>query len=67
LFVAVGEQETKQRMGQDMIGDARRFVLLQAGNAPGLDVQLHVFPDENHMTVVPVALTRGLLQVKALR
>jgi uncharacterized protein len=68
LFVAVGEQETKERMGQDMIGDARHFVsVLQAGNAPGLDVQLHVFPDENHMTVVPVALTRGLLQVKALR
>lgn len=68
LFVAVGEQETKERMGEDMIGDARRFVsVLQAGSASGLDVQLHVFPDENHMTVVPVALTRGLLHVTALR
>jgi uncharacterized protein len=68
LFVAVGEQETKERMGEDMIGDARQFVsVLQAANPSGLEVQLHVFPDENHMTVVPVALTRGLLQVKALR
>jgi len=41
--------------------------VLQAANPSGLEVQLHVFPDENHMTVVPVALTRGLLQVKALR
>ena len=68
LFVAVGEQETKERMGEDMIGDARQFVsVLQAANPSGLEVQLQVFPDENHMTVVPVALTRGLLQVKALR
>jgi len=66
LFVAVGEQETKERIGEDMIGDARQFVsVLQAANPPGLEVQLQIFPDENHMTVVPVALTRGLLQVKA--
>jgi predicted alpha/beta superfamily hydrolase len=68
LFVAVGEQETKERMGEDMIGDARQFVsVLQAANPSGLEVRLQIFPDENHMTVVPVALTRGLLQVKALR
>ena len=68
LFLAVGGLETKERMGQDMIGDAERFVsILKGQNITGLEVGFHVFPDENHVSVVPGALMRGLTQVRALR
>ena len=68
LFVAVGGLETKERMSQDMIGDARNFVsILERQGIPGLEVSFHVFPDENHISVVPGALMRGLSQVGALR
>ena len=49
LFVSVGERETKERMSEDMIGDARDFVsVFQQQNVPGLTVSFQVFPDENH-------------------
>ena len=41
-------------MGQDMIGDARNMVtVLRQQNIPGLNVSSHVFPDENHISVIP--------------
>lgn len=68
LFVAVGGLETKERMGEDMIGVAERFVsVLRQQNISGLDVTYHVFPEENHISVVPGALMRGLRDVAALR
>ena len=68
LFIAVGGMETKERMGQDMIGDARNLVsVLEQQNIPGLHVSSHVFPDENHISVIPAALMRGLREVAALR
>jgi uncharacterized protein len=68
LFVAVGGLETKDRMGQDMIGDAEKFVtVLRQQNIPGLEVIHYVFPEENHLSVVPGALMRGLRDVGALR
>jgi predicted alpha/beta superfamily hydrolase len=68
LFVSVGGLETKERMGEDMIGDARDFVsVLQRQNVPGLSVSFQIFPDENHMSVIPTALMRGLREVQALR
>ena len=68
LFIAVGGLETQERMGQDMIGDARNLAsVLQQQNIPGLTLSSHVFPDENHISVIPAALMRGLREVAALR
>jgi predicted alpha/beta superfamily hydrolase len=68
LFVAVGGLETKERMSQDMIGDARNFVsIVERQKVAGIEIGFHVFPDENHVSVVPGALMRGLSQVGALR
>ena len=40
---------------------AQRMVdSLRAHRYNGLDVQIHVFPDENHMTVLPSAIGRAL-------
>ena len=40
---------------------AQRMVdSLRAHGYKGLDVQIHVFPDENHMTVLPSAIARSL-------
>ena len=51
-----------------MIGDARALVpVLQRQDVPGLAVSSHVFPDENHISVIPAALMRGLREVAALR
>lgn len=51
-----------------MIGDARRFAeALQRKNVSGLDVTFHVFEDEDHLSVIPAALMRGLLAAGALR
>jgi hypothetical protein len=41
--------------------------VLQQQNIPGLDVSSYVFPDENHVSVIPAALMRGLREVAALR
>ena len=68
LFVSVGGLETRERMGEDMIGVATDFVsVLQQQNVPGLTVSFHVFQDENHMSVIPAAFMRGLREVQALR
>jgi uncharacterized protein len=68
LFVSVGGLETKERMSEDMIGDARDFVsVLQRQNVPSLTVSFQLFPDENHLSVIPAALMRGLREVQALR
>ena len=67
LAIIVGELETKARMSQDMIGDAQALVeALQARKGNGLDVSNYVFPDEDHLSVVPGALRRGLRTVGAL-
>ena len=67
LFVCVGDQETRERMGQDMIGDARALVAALPTAKGGLEATFHLFPDENHLSVVPGCLMRGLLEVGALR
>lgn len=47
--------------GTDMIGDNRRFVAeLQQRHFPGLHVNLQVVPDEDHLTVFPMIITRGI-------
>jgi len=67
LFVCVGDQETLERMGQDMIGDARALLAALPMPKGGLEAKFHLFPDENHLSVVPGCLMRGLLEVGALR
>jgi predicted alpha/beta superfamily hydrolase len=70
VFVSVGEMETKERAGQDMIGVARAFaeaLQQRKGASIGVEVTLHVFPGESHISVVPGALMRGLVDVGALR
>ena len=67
MFISVGGLETKQRMGQDMIGDARSFAdALQRKDVSGLDVTFHLFEDEDHLSVIPGALMRGLRAVGSL-
>jgi uncharacterized protein len=67
LAIIVGELETKERMGQDMIGDAQALVeALQGQKGKGLEVSSYLFPDEDHISVVPGALRRGLRTVGAL-
>jgi predicted alpha/beta superfamily hydrolase len=68
LFVSVGALETKERVGQDMIGDARRLVsVLEDRRIPGFAPVFQLFADEDHLSVTPSALMRGLRQVQALR
>ena len=67
LAIVVGELETKELMGQDMIGDAQALVeALQDRTDKGLEVSNYLFPDEDHISVVPGALRRGLRTVGAL-
>jgi predicted alpha/beta superfamily hydrolase len=68
LFVSVGALETKERMGEDMIGDARDFAAaLGRQNVSGLTVSFHIFPNENHLSVIPTAIMSGLRDVQAVR
>jgi predicted alpha/beta superfamily hydrolase len=68
LFVSVGALETKERVGQDMIGDARRLVsVLEDRKIPGFAPVFQLFADEDHLSVTPSALMRGLREVQALR
>ena len=56
VFVSYGSAESPCIMQP-----AERMVdSLRARRYNGLDVQIHVFPDENHMTVLPSAIARAL-------
>jgi predicted alpha/beta superfamily hydrolase len=68
VFISVGGLETKERMGEDMIGDAKDFASeLEKRKIAGLETKFQLFPDENHISVIPSAFMRGLLEVGALR
>ena len=65
VFLAVGALEEGAGIPQldefRLVSNARDLLRkLQARPAPGLSVWMHVFDDETHTSVVPVALTRGL-------
>jgi predicted alpha/beta superfamily hydrolase len=46
----------------DMVGDNRRFIAeLQAKRYPGLRVDMLTVPGEDHLTVFPMIITRGIL------
>ena len=68
VFISAGGLETKERMGEDMIGDAKALAsMLETQKDTGLQVSFRVFPDEDHLSVIPAALARGLREVGALR
>jgi predicted alpha/beta superfamily hydrolase len=67
MFIGVSGLETRDKMGQDMIGDVRDFVsVLGQRHLPWLSLSTFVFPDDNHLSVIPGALMRGLREVGAL-
>ncbi len=69
VFLSVGSYETikpgatdpRYNSEVDLLGDMRRFeARLQAHGYPGLSVESTVIADEDHLSVYPVAITRGL-------
>jgi predicted alpha/beta superfamily hydrolase len=68
VFICVGELETKERMGEDMIGDAKAMTsMLDTQKDAGLQTSFRVFPHEDHISVIPSVLMRGLREVGVLR
>lgn len=61
--VFIGAEETvKQGRGRDMVGDLARFsAQIRQRNYRGLDWASSVLPGEDHATVFPLLITRGLM------
>ncbi|WP_245794147.1 alpha/beta hydrolase [Chitinimonas taiwanensis] len=61
--VFIGAEETvKQGRGRDMVGDLARFsAQIRQRNYLGLDWASSVLPGEDHATVFPLLITRGLM------
>jgi predicted alpha/beta superfamily hydrolase len=60
IFFAVGGLETGKD-DDDMVGGLNRFkAALTARRYPGLRIQSTVLPDEDHLSVAPLIMTRGL-------
>lgn len=54
--------DTRYNESVDMVGDNRRFVAeLKAKRYPGLHVTIQTVPGEDHLTVFPTIITRGIL------
>jgi uncharacterized protein len=57
-----GSKDRRYNDNVDMIGNAKRFVaVLKARRYPGLHIVMSTVPDEDHLTVFPAIITRGLL------
>jgi uncharacterized protein len=64
MFFSVGAREGNAE--QDMVHDLRRFARqVQRRGYEGLSTRAHVFDDENHNSVFPAALSRGLMFLHA--
>jgi len=60
VFFAVGGLETGKGE-DDMVGDLKRFTAaLKARRYPGLQIASTVLADEDHLSVAPLIMTRGL-------
>lgn len=60
IFFAVGGLETGKNK-DDMVGDMKQFEnLLKSRHYLGLHIQSKVFVDEDHLSVAPIIMTRGL-------
>lgn len=56
-----GSKDPRYNDNVDMIGNARRFVAeLRAKHYQGLRIRMSAVPDEDHLTVFPAIITRGL-------
>lgn len=68
VMLYIGEYETPGRGPRhmnsvDMVGDTRTFASkLESRRYPGLRLQVEVIPDEDHLTIFPRMVTRGLLR-----
>lgn len=66
VMLVVGEYETikpgaRYNRREDMVRDVRAFkAALKSRNYPGLKVVADVVPEEDHLTVGPAVITRGL-------
>ncbi len=66
VLLAVGEYETirpgaRYNRREDMVRDVRAFkAALKSRNYPGLKIVSDVIPEEDHLTVAPAVITRGL-------
>jgi predicted alpha/beta superfamily hydrolase len=63
-FETLSKDKTDKRFNTDvdMIGDNRRFIAeLQAKHYRGLHVDMLTVPGEDHLTVFPMIITRGIL------
>ncbi|MEX1828715.1 hypothetical protein [Luteibacter sp. CQ10] len=63
-FETLSKDKTDRRFNAsvDMIGDNRRFVTeLQSRHYPHLHIDLQTVPGEDHPTVFPMIITRGIL------
>lgn len=66
VFLAVGSYEAVRHgprfnKDEDMVRDLRNFTAaLKSRNYPGLNITSVVVPDEDHLTIAPVVITRGL-------
>lgn len=57
-----GEETVRQGRGRDMVGDLARFsAQIRQRNYLGLDWASSVLPGEDHATVFPLLITRGLM------
>lgn len=66
VFFAVGSYEAVRHgprfnKDDDMVRDLRNFTAaLKSRNYPGLNLTSVVVPDEDHLTIAPIVITRGL-------
>ncbi|WP_426102754.1 alpha/beta hydrolase [Massilia sp. TSP1-1-2] len=59
LYFGVGSLETGPE--ENMVADLKQFqALLKARHYPGLQIESRVFADEDHLTLAPGLITRGL-------
>lgn len=60
--VKPGSRNPRYNEAIDMVQDMRRFErLLKSRKYPGLRIESRVIADEDHLTVAPAIITRGLL------
>ena len=56
-----GSSDTRYNTDDDMVADLREFeAILKKRKYPGLKVETSVLADEDHLSVAPVIITRGL-------
>ncbi len=64
VFFAIGSLETRAEVGAPMVDELKQFYRkLATRPEPGLEMTLRVYPDENHSSIFPSAITGGLLAV----